>query len=307
MPNRFELTVLGTNSSYPANDRMLSSQVLTIGSNKYLIDCGEGTQMQLAKFKIKRTSIGAIFISHLHGDHLYGLPGLITSFSHFERTQPLTIYGPVGIKRYLDTTFDISQARIGFKLTIHETDTEVSKAIFEDNRVTVFNFPLSHRIPTQGFVFEEKVPYLPIIAAKIEEYGLDYNEIRILKKGVSVHRESGMTILPEHVCNPKPKARKYVYMSDTSYLNQFPDVCKNADLLYHETTYLDALQEIALERGHSTSMEAARVAKNLNADRLLFGHFSSRYKDVSEFETECRTIFPNSHAAVEGKTYEINI
>jgi ribonuclease Z len=303
--SQFSVTILGINSSLPAFGRSLSSQIINIGNELYMVDCGEGTQVQLSRYRIKRNKIKAIFISHFHGDHLYGLPGLLSSYTHFERKESLKIFGPVGLKKYLETIFEISQVHLGFPLEIVENEIpDNALQLYEDDTCQVFGFPLQHRMPTQGYVFIEKTDHFKIDIEKIKHYKLSNTQIQCIKKGNPIEIE-GQEIDAFFFCLPRQNSRKYVYASDTSPLEEYPAIIENADLLYHEATYLHDLAKVAYERGHSTSIQAANFAKKIEAKQLIIGHFSSRYKDVSMLELEAKIVFDKVVAGVEGKTYMI--
>lgn len=306
MASKFEVTILGCNSSHPTLDRMLTSQLLNINGSSYLIDCGEGTQTQMSKFKVKRNNIKAVFISHFHGDHLYGLPGFITSFLHFSRTKPLLVFGPEGLKRYLDTVFEISHVHLDFELIIIETDVNKSSIIYSDELIEVHNFALSHRIPTQGFYFKEKLNEYQIKNEAIPKYNLNFEEIRTLKSGKDIKRNDEITITVDETCLPPPIPRSYAFMSDTSPLDKIPTCLVDVGVLYHETTYLHDLAEISIERGHSTTLQAANFAKKINCRTLIVGHYSSRYSEIKLFEAECRPIFENTIAAYDGMKLDIS-
>lgn len=301
----FDLTILGSNSSYPFNGRMCTSQIVRADQNLYMIDCGEGTQLQLSKFGVSRNKIKAIFISHFHGDHLYGLPGVLTSYMHFERRDPLLVIGPVGLKKYLSTVFEVSQVYLQFELTIIETNWETSGLIYEDQKVIVYNFPLTHRIPTQGFVFISKENERNIIPEKIKEFSLTHLQLKKIKLGETVITQSGRALSPHDVCYPPTPSRKYVFVSDTSPLEHFPQIVMNADLFYHEATYLKNLESLAISRGHSTSVHAARAAQEVCAKKLILGHFSSRYLVLDDFLEESKPIFENSNLALDGEVHRI--
>ena len=305
MPLNSGLTILGSNSSIPNFNRMCTSHIFQVDNALYMIDCGEGTQLQLTKFGISRNKIKAIFISHFHGDHLYGLPGLLTSYMHFSRTEPLLIVGPKGLKKWLDCTFEISQAYFDFEIEIIETDAKVSTQVYKDEKVQVETFELFHRIPTQGYVFTELEKELKIRKEKISEYQLSVDEIIKLKRGESIDR-ADVSIKSEDACYPKEKPGKYVFMSDTMPLENIPKSCMDANLFYHEATYLHDMKEKAIERGHSTSIHAALAAQKANARQLILGHFSSRYLETDMFLTEAKTVFENTLLAEDGQFYPLH-
>ena len=305
MPLKNGLTILGSNSSIPNFDRMCTSHILQFDNSLYMIDCGEGTQLQLTRYSIPRNKIKAIFISHFHGDHLYGLPGLLSSYMHFSRKEPLLIVGPIGLKKWLECTFDITQAFFDFDIKILETDTKCSTLVYSDDKVKVETFELFHRIPTQGYVFTEVEKELKIRKDKIVEYQLKVDEIIDLKSGKFIKR-TDIILYPEDVCYPKESPCKYVFMSDTTPLEKIPDLCLNANLFYHEATYLHEMADKALERGHSTSIHAALTAKKANAQKLILGHFSSRYTETTTFLMEAKTVFENTFLAEDGQFYPLH-
>lgn len=306
MSSQSGLTILGCNSSIPGIDRMCTCQILQAGGNLYMIDCGEGSQLQLSRFGISRNKIKAIFISHFHGDHLYGLPGLLTSYMHFSRRDDLQIIGPKGLKDYLDSVFRVSEAHFDFKIVVTETMTEHSELVYEDSQIRVHNFELKHRIPTQGFVFEGQVKERNIIRENIQAYRLSMEEIIQLKNHQTIHR-GDISISPDDVCHPEKKIGKYVFMSDTSYMAEIPAIIYDADILYHEATYLQDMVEKAAQRGHSTAMEAAKTAMKSRAGQLILGHYSNRYADLNPFLTEAGRIFENSHLAEDGKFFPLSL
>ncbi len=299
MPS-FELTILGTSSSQPAFGRFPTCQILQCGNNMYMIDCGEASQIQLSKFNIKRSKIKVIFISHLHGDHIYGLPGVITSFMHYNRKDDLTIIGPHGIQYYVEASLAASQAHIGFTINFKEYDTTVSQQVHSDEKLSVMSVPLNHGIPTMGFLFKENVHYRKLDKSKIEFWNLDFEEMKLLKSGQDISREDGTKIYVNEVCLPKNEPVTYAFISDTKYDESIIDYVQNVDVLYHETTYLHDMDLEALQRFHSTSTQAATIAKMANAGKLITGHYSSRYKSLHEFEEECKSVFENTILGMEG-------
>lgn len=303
----FEVTLLGTSSSQPSHGRFPTSQIVKYDESLYMIDCGEGTQIQLLNFKVKRNRIKVIFVSHLHGDHIFGLPGLVTSFMHYSRVDPLLIIGPFGIKAFIETCLETSASGLQYELIIREVDATIAQHLYSDDLIDVTSIPLKHRIPTMGFSIKENLVKFKINPKKIEEYGLKYHMIKMLKSGENVTLENGYVITPEEACFPKHQARRYVYLSDTVYDETLIPQIENAELIYHETTYLNDMEAAALDRMHSTSGQAATIAKKANVAELIIGHYSSRYKDVRVFEKECRAIFPNTKLGIEGNKYPVSI
>ena len=298
------MTLLGTSSSQPAFDRFPSSQILRYNNDLWMVDCGEGTQIQLTRYKIRRNKIKAIFISHLHGDHLYGLPGVITSFLHYSRTESLKIIGPIGIRAYLDACLGVSESMLNFDLVIEEYDATIARQVYDDHHLEVWSVPLKHRIPTMGFVFREKESDYCLIPEKISELSLTHEEMKALKKGSSIRRQE-LTIAPADVCYERLKPRSYAYLSDTVYDEGVIPAIKGVDLLYHETTYLSELTKEAIHRMHSTTTQAATIALKAEVGRLIIGHYSSRYRSLDGFENECRDVFSASFLGVEGRIYRV--
>lgn len=298
-----KLTILGCNSAVPTLSRFTTSQALQSENNIYLIDAGEGAQIRLNNFKIKKSKIHQIFISHLHGDHFFGLPGILTSMNLNGRIHPLHIYGPVGLKKYMESLQDLGTIFLNFQLDITEISASTFQKIFDDEQVEVFSLPLKHRIPTSGFLFKEKPKLRKLISTKIEEHGLTYEEIRILKNSENVMREDGKILHFKECTLPPDPLSSYAYCSDTIYDEDLVQYIKHATLLYHEATYLDELKEKARERGHSTAKEAARIAKMAHVQQLVLGHYSSRYLDIESFKTEAKQIFKDVTLGEDGKEF----
>jgi ribonuclease Z len=299
MPN-FELTILGTSSSQPAFGRFPTCQILQCGNNLYMIDCGEGSQIQLSKYNIKRAKIKVIFISHMHGDHVYGLPGVITSFMHFNRKDQLTIIGPTGIKMFVEACLAASKAHLGFPLIIEEFDTTISQCVHTDNKVNVTSIPLKHGIPTMGYLFTEEVTYRRLDKSLISSMSLSHNDMKALKNGEDIILSDGKMIKSEDVCLPINLPIKYGFISDTAYDETIIPIIQGATAIYHETTYLNEMELEATARFHSTTIQAATIAKKANVGKLFCGHYSSRYKLIDEFENECRSVFTESYLGYEG-------
>lgn len=290
MSQRFHLTILGSNSAVPAYGRFPTSQVLEVNSHLFLIDCGEGTQIRMGQYKIKRNNISHVFISHLHGDHVYGLPGLLTSMSLSGRTKALTVYGPVGIKHLIDTIFSLSMAHLSYELTIHEIHSEKLTSILELDNVSVSAFPVYHRIPCYGYLFWEKKPLRNIRKEAIREYNLNIEEIKKIKQGHSIERE-GREVDIDRLTYPQSQPVSYAFCADSSADHKLLDAISNVTALYFETTYLKDLQSQADERGHATTESAAQLAKLAKVKLLITGHYSSRYRDLELFRNEIEPIF----------------
>ncbi len=299
------VTILGSNSALPAQGRHPSAQVLQVRNELFLVDCGEGTQLQMSTYNIRRSRISLIFISHLHGDHIYGLPGLITSFNHYGRTETLTLYGPIGIKKFIDCAVFITGNPLKFKLTIHEFDPDEPQDLISNKLLNVRTIPLQHRIPTAGFIFSIKEPRLKIKPGAFEKYSIPYEQRKSIQEGADYLDQNGK-VLPNSIFTEgiKPPI-KYAYFSDTAYVPALTKELNDVNLLYHEATFLSDLKEKAKETKHSTAEEAALIAKAAGVKKLIIGHFSSRYADLSLLLEEARNIFPNTSLAEEGKQFII--
>ena len=290
------LTILGFNSAIPTVNSSPTAQFLEMEERHFLIDCGEGTQVQLRKAKARFSKINHIFISHLHGDHCFGLPGLIASFRLLGRETPLHIYGPKGIREMLETIFRITETHRGFELVYHELESKKSQKIFEDKRVEVYTIPLNHRIYCNGYLFREKPKERHLNMAEISKYAeietCDYHNIKLGKDFVL---SDGYVLKNELLTTEPSKSVSYAFCSDTRYLESVVPIIENVDVLYHESTFLHDLKEMADYTGHTTALEAARIARKANVGKLILGHFSNRYNDLNVFTDEARQVFPNSY------------
>ena len=262
----------------------------------FLIDCGEGTQVQLRKAKAKFSKINHIFISHLHGDHVFGLPGLISSFRLLGRETPLHVYGPKGIKEMMETIFRITETHQGFEVVFHELSSKKSEKVFEDNRVEVFTIPLDHRIYCNGYLFKEKPKERHLNMQEISKYPeIEICDYHNLKRGKDIQLSDGYILKNENLTKPAEPSVSYAFCSDTRYLESIIPIIKNVDVLYHESTFLHDLKKMADYTGHTTALEAARIASKANVKKLILGHFSNRYHDLSVFLNEACEIFPETH------------
>lgn len=304
MSKKFEVTILGVNSAFPVHGRHPSCQVVNFDEKLYMIDCGEAAQIQIAKFKIKRNKLDHIFISHMHGDHCYGLPGLLTSFALGGRTEKLYLHGPTGIKKFIVVIIELSGAYMPFDLVIKEYDTEKINKISLTSNIEVSTFPMKHRMPTMGFRFSEVITERNINPAKIKEYNLSIDDIKTVKRGLSITRE-GINITCDELTFALQKPRSYSYCSDTVYDPELIPYINKSSLLYHETTYLSGLETIAGERMHTTLGQAIEIAKFAEIENMIIGHYSSRYPDTSVFLDEGLPLFPGLLLGVEGETYSI--
>ena len=299
----FGVTILGNNSALPAYDRHPTAQVVTLDQFQFLIDCGEGTQMQLSRYKIRRSRINHIFISHLHGDHYFGLPGLITSMGLLNREHDLHLHAPAPLKPILDLMLQAADTRLPYTLHFHPLDTEGT--IVEDSKFSVECFRVFHRIECWGFIFREKRVPRKIDKEKIHQVDIPASFYERLKLGEDFITPAGEVIPNDQVTIANTPPRSYAFCADTVYTESLAEKSKDVTVLYHETTYLKDLEERAFNRFHSTTIQAAQLALKANANRLLIGHFSSKYEHLDEFLSEASEVFPQTELALEGVTYRI--
>ncbi len=301
-----KLTILGCHSATPRTFANPTSQFLEINNRFFLIDCGEGTQLQLRKYKIKFSKIKHIFISHLHGDHFYGLIGLISTFSLLNRQTELHIFAPKGAKEIINLQLKFSKSWIHFPLHFHELKSKKSELIFEDENVEIHTIPLKHRIYTNGFLFQEKIAERKLnIPAILKHKEIEICDYQNLKNGKDFTKSNG-TIIPNKDLTAIPlPILKYAYCSDTIYFEDIIPIIKGADLLYHESTFLEDKLELATKTKHTTAMQAATIAQKAQVKKLILGHYSSRYKDLNLFLNEAKLNFENVELSIEGKEFSI--
>ena len=297
------VTILGNNSALPAFDRHPTAQVVTMEDQIFLVDCGEGTQMQMAKYKIRRSKINYIFISHLHGDHYFGLVGLLTSMGLLGRTQEMHIYAPAPLQDIIGLQLRVADIQLPYPLHFHALHTD--GPVLREGRFEVSSFPVYHRIECWGFRFREIRPFRRINPEKARQYDVPSSFFDRLKWGESYLRKDGMLVENQLVTEPAAKAKSYAYTADTLFDLRIAREVAGVDLLYHETTYLKDLGEQAGKRFHSTTVQAATIALEAGVQRLLIGHFSSKYEKLQAFEQEAREVFPNTDLALEGVTYRV--
>jgi ribonuclease Z len=301
------LTILGCHSATPRVNAFPTSQYLEINKNHFLIDCGEGTQRQMRKYKVGFSKIDHIFISHLHGDHFYGLVGLLSTYGILSREKEMHIFGPKGIKSATLQMLKISESHAKFKMIFHELSSKESELIYEDERVSVQTIPLTHRVYTNGYLFTEKEKPRKLNMLNISGYPeIDKADFLNIKAGRAVTLSSG-EVIPntELTIDPEPPL-SFAFCSDTSYKPDIVPIIKNVDLLYHEATFLAERQDLAKKTKHSTSIEAAQIAKDANAGQLIIGHYSGRYPDISLFQKEAETVFKNVSLAKPGAVFTVN-
>jgi len=300
----FSVTILGSGAATPTSQRYPTAQALNINEQVFLIDCAEGTQMRLRRFKIKLHRIKAVFISHLHGDHVYGLSGLLSSLSMLDRKEPLDLFVPPYLEKWFTEQSKYFNT-LGFSLCFHTLNAKEPEIIYENKQITVTCFPLKHCIPVWGFLFREKEKLLNIRKDMIDFYHVPIRDIRKIKAGDDFYTEAGNLILNEQLTYPVIKPRSYAFCTDTVYVDELAQFVKDVDVLYHEATYGNDGKTRAIDTFHSTAEDAARVALAANAGKLVIGHFSSRYKDVTPLVNEAGSIFPNTVAAEDGMRFDI--
>lgn len=297
--------ILGCGSALPTLQHNASSQIVELREKLFMIDCGEGTQIQLRRSRIHFSKIIAVFISHLHGDHCFGLPGMISTFGMTGRTAPLHIYAPAAFEPILEQTLSFFCQGLEFKVVFHAVDTTQNKVVYEDRSLTVETIPLQHRIDCCGYLFREK-PILPHIRRDmIDFYKIPISQINNIKAGADWVTAEGEVIANSRLTTPAEPARSYAYCSDTRYIKTLHELVKGVSTLYHESTYSAEDAERARLYWHSTSQDAAKVARDASVGKLLLGHFSARYNNESQLLDEAKAIFPNSYLTREGATFDI--
>ena len=300
-----KLTILGSCSAYPTLNRFTTSQILQINGKSFLIDCGEGAQIQLRKNKIKFNSIEDILISHLHGDHFFGLPGLILTFNLLGREKPLNIYGPKGIKNIIVSLLKIGNTWTNYKLNFTELKNPKSEIIYDKNDISITTIPLYHGIYTNGFLFRKKTSVHKLMVDKAQSYGIDKTQFAGIKLGKDGIKTDGSIIKNIKLVEPLNPDLTYAYCGDTLFNEKIIEQTKGCNLLYHESTFLKKHENFAKKTFHSTAEQAALIAKKSNVKKLILGHFSTRYKDLDLFIKESKSIFPNVDLAIENKIFTI--
>jgi len=299
----FEVTILGNTSSIPAHGRNHTAQVVRFGQECLLIDCGEGTQIQMRRYKIKSSRITHIFISHLHGDHYLGLMGVLSSYNLSKRTKPLTIFGPQGLDEIITTQFRWSNTKLTYPLTFVETRPDGLNVLLDHPRFKVSSFPLTHRLPTTGFLIEEKKGFRSLVKEKLAEKKIPLAAIQSLRKGEDYRGEDGTLYQLDVYTHPHPPLRSYAFCSDTRFEPELAKYLFEPTLLYHESTFMDCDAPRAAVTFHSTARDAATIANLIRAKALILGHFSSRYGDLQPMLEEAKTVFPTAALSEEGISY----
>jgi ribonuclease Z len=301
----FSVTILGSNSATPIPGRHPTSQLINHQHRLFLCDCGEGTQMQLRKYNIRFGKINHIFISHLHGDHFYGLIGLVMTYHLFGREQPLHLYGPKGIEDIINIQLQASQTKLVYPLHFHVVNTEVSSLVHEDEYLEITTIPMKHRIPTCGYLFREKPRDRKMKPGIVNKLNIPVEQIPLIKKGKDYTDESGKFFAnPQLTLDPLPP-RSYAFCSDTIFQESLAEVVKDVDLLYHEASFLHDRVEMAREKFHSTTIEAATLALKANVKTLIIGHYSARYDDLQPLLNEARSIFKETFLSTEGAVFDV--
>ncbi len=303
---KFSLQILGSGSSMPMPERFSTAQVLNILERFFLIDCGEGTQIQFKRYKIKKAKINNIFISHLHGDHFLGLFGIISSFSLLGRQQPLTIFAPYKLKEILDAYTNTFDHGLGYEIIFKPHTYDKGKTLlFEDDKVQAYSFTLNHRVPTCGFLFKEKQRLPNLNKDLVRELNIPIKLMQSIKEGNGFTTDDGTTYSHKQLTIPAPAPRSFAFVSDTAKCERIIPIIENVDLLYHEATFSHKDKKRAKQTGHSTAVQAAEIAKKANAKKLIIGHFSTKLKDVNPLLEEARNVFENTYLAKDGELFDI--
>lgn len=303
--SNFDITILGSNSAISEFGRHPTSQVVQINNQLFLIDCGEGTQERLLEYKIKWFNINHIFISHLHGDHYFGLIGLITTYNLLKRKQKLTIYAAPELKNIIEIQLSVCNTILNYELVFVATKDDTAYKIFENEQVAVTSFPLTHRIPTTGFLFTQKHGERKLLLEKVEPFDIAKSDYKLLKQGIDITDKKGNIIKATEVTGEPDASRSYAFCSDTMYNENIIEHIKDVGLLYHEATFLHESVERAVQTKHSTALQAAQIAQQANVKKLIIGHFSSRYYHLSVLLEEAKTVFSNVALAVEGEVFDV--
>ena len=302
---KFQVSILGCGSALPTLLRNQSGQIVNVNESEYLLDCGEGSQLMMRKMKKRFQRINQIFISHLHGDHYYGLLGYLSTLHLLGREKKLSIYGPTGLKEIIAVHQKHSKSVFRYPLEIIELTSTKSELIYEDKKVEIYTIPLDHRIYCNGYLIKEKKKERNIIAEKIESHKIPLKQIKDIKRGADFIDENGNKIPNEELTLDPPKPRSYAYCSDTMFKPDIVEIVKGANAIYHEATFIEKDAERAIQTKHSTARQAAEIAKRANIETLILGHFSARYTELTTLLEEAQSVFNNSILAEDG--VEINI
>ncbi|PCE65012.1 ribonuclease Z [Sediminicola luteus] len=299
-----KLKILGCYAATPRSMTNPSAQVLELRNRLFLIDCGEGTQMQLRKQKVRFSKIDHIFISHLHGDHFFGLPGLLSTFKLLGREKELHIYGPKGIKEAVTLMLKVGDSWTNYDLVFHELESKTSELIFEDDAIAVYTIPLEHRIYTNGYLFKEKLGERKLNIEEVRKYDIPVCDFQNLKNGKDAVLEDGRIIPNTLLTDNPPHPWSYAYCSDTVYKEDIVPLLQNVKVLYHESTFLESERRLTGKTKHSTAIDAATIAQKAQVSQLILGHYSTRYTNLDHFKAEAETVFDHVHLAEDGKEFQ---
>lgn len=299
----FRLTILGSNSALPTSNRYPTAQVLEVPGRCFLIDCGEGTQIQLRRNKFSFSKIRHIFISHLHGDHYFGLIGLLSTMNLLGVKGDVHIYSPSELKTLIQPQLDFIRGEMSIKPIFHPLNLRKPQLVFENRNIEVLSFPVKHSIPTLGFLFKEKQKPANIKKEMIKVHNIPLAKIKEIKSGADFETEDGEIVPNEKLTTPAKVPKSYAFCTDTAFHQPIAEIINGVDLLYHEATFLEELKDLAEKTLHSTARQAAEMAQLSGASKLLIGHFSSRFKNLDAFKKEAQEVFENTELAIEGKTY----
>lgn len=301
----FELNILGCGSALPTTRHMATSQVINLRDKLYMIDCGEGTQLQMRRMRIKFSRLNHIFISHLHGDHCFGLPGLISTLGMLGRNGDLVIHGPKEIENYMQPILNVFCKELPYKIHFNLIDPHKHELVMEDRSLSVYSIPLKHRIPTCGYLFAEKPKEAHLIKDMADFYQIPVKELPAIKRGADYVTSEGTIVPNSRLTRPALPPKKYAYCSDTAYNESILPIIEGVDLLYHEATFADCDIARAKETFHSTARQAAEIAKKAQVKRLIIGHYSARYEELSMIKNEAESVFSNTILGNEGMTLSI--
>lgn len=301
----FALTILGSNSALPTSQRFSTAQILNVSERFFLIDCGEGCQIQCRKYKVRFGKLNHILISHLHGDHYFGLWGMLSTFNLLNRRHPLHIYAHNDLKHLIDLQMKYFGDHFNYEIIFTPLKFRGKNLLFEDEALTIESFPLKHRVPCCGFLFREKQKDRNIKPDLIKYYDIPVKKIAQIKKGADFINATGQVIPNKHLTIDPPKPLSYAFCTDTRYHEKIIPYINGVDVLYHEATYLDDLKKQAFETYHCTTKDAARIALKARVEKLIIGHYSARYNDLNPLLDEARSVFPETFLAEDGKIFRL--
>ena len=306
MSKKFELTILGSGSATPTLYRNPAAQLLNVQDQLFLIDCGEGTQIALRKNKIRFQKINQIFISHMHGDHYLGLPGLLSTFNLLGRTKKVDVFGPEGLEKLIKLHFDLSGTPLNYSIQFHTINTGTKMIIYQNKNVLIWAFPLKHRIETYGFLVEEKPKLRHINSEAMKKFSVPHYKLMDLKKGADfIVESSGETIPNKKLTTSATPSYKFAYCSDTAYCPEISKWIEHSDMMFHETTFMNKEKALATKTFHSTTLQAAEIAKSAKVKKLIIGHYSARYLKPDLLVNECKTLFSDTEGAEDGMVFSV--